>query len=298
MPTRLTDEQAAALTLGPESVSWRYSSDLRLFFGSLSALLMQVAHPTVGSGVRDHSNFQREPWARLFRTIDWVNLTIYAGQDAVEVSARLREMHKHIKGSNPDGSRYHALEPGAYAWVHATLIYSIVNGQRMFGAGMSRDEIERMYREWLGLGTLLGLRDGDLPSTWDGLLGYVDEMIAKRLGHNPTIDVVLRASARPARPESMPRWSDPLWKLMRLPMAHVLMLTGLGTLPPALRARLGIRWTHRQERELRLVAALSRALTPVLPESLRINGPAYLRARRGAIAHDEFAPASYRISAA
>jgi hypothetical protein len=47
-----------------------------------------------------------------------------------------------------------------------------------------------------------------------------------------------------------------------------------------------------------MVAALSRALTPVLPESLRVNGPAYLRARRRAIAHDEFAPASYRGSAA
>src|SRR5262245_52885253 len=142
---RLSEHEARALTLGPDSMSWRYTSDLRLFFGALTALLMQVAHPTVGSGVRDHSNFQREPWARLFRTIDWVNLTIYGGRDAVEVGARLREMHKHIKGSNPDGSRYHALEPGAYAWVHATLVYSIVNGQRMFGSGMSREDIERMY---------------------------------------------------------------------------------------------------------------------------------------------------------
>src|SRR6266545_5824838 len=113
MPTRLSAEQARALTLGPDSVSWRYTSDLRLFLASLSALLMQVAHPTVGSGVRDHSNFQAEPWARLFRTIDWVNLTIYGGRDAVEVSVRLREMHRQIRGTNPDGSRYNALEPGA-----------------------------------------------------------------------------------------------------------------------------------------------------------------------------------------
>jgi uncharacterized protein (DUF2236 family) len=296
MTTRLTPEQASAAVLGPESVSWRYGSDLRLFLGSLSALLMQVAHPTVGSGVRDHSNFQAEPWARLFRTIDWVNLTIYGGPDAVEVGARLREMHKRIRGTNPDGSRYHALEPGAYAWVHATLIYSIVNGQRMFGSGIGRDEVERMYREWLGLGALLGLRAGDLPATWDGLLGYVDDVIATRLRHNPTVDVVLRASARPARPESMPPWTDPLWRVLRLPMSHVLTLTGIGTLPPALRRRLGLRWTRRQERELRLVAALSRRLTPVLPEWARINGPVYLRARRAAIAHDEFAPASYRVS--
>lgn len=294
--SRLSEHEAIALTLGPDSVSWRYSSDLRLFFGSLTALLMQVAHPTVGSGVRDHSNFEAEPWARLFRTIDWVNLTIYGGPDAVEVSRRLREMHRQIKGSNPDGSRYHALEPGVYAWVHATLIWSVVHGQRRFGSGMEQAEVDRFYAEWLGLGRLLGIRDGDLPSTWDGFLAYFDETIATRLTHHPTVDTVLRASARPALPDSLPRWTMPLWRVLRLPMVHVLMLTGIGCLPPAVRERLGLRWTRWQERELKLLAAVSRSLTPVLPKSLRINGPAYLRARRKAIGRDVFAPASYRAA--
>jgi uncharacterized protein (DUF2236 family) len=296
MSNRLSELEARALTLGPDSASWRYSSDLRLFFGSLSALLLQVAYPTVGSGVRDHSNFQQEPWARLFRTIDWVNLTIYGGPDAVEVSALLREMHKHIKGTNPDGSRYHALEPEAYAWVHATLIYSVVNAQRLFGSGMRQDEVDRLYGEWLGLGRLLGLRDGDLPGDWTGFLVYFDGVIASKLGHNSTVDTVLKASARPAKPQSFPQWTDPVWRLVRLPLAHVLMLTGLGTLPPALRERLGLRWTRRQERELKLIAAVSRMLTPVLPKSLRINGPAYLRARRTAIGRDAFAPRGYRAA--
>jgi uncharacterized protein (DUF2236 family) len=292
----LTEQEARALTLGPDSVSWRYGSDLRLFLGSLSALLLQVAHPTVGSGVRDHSNFEREPWARLFRTIDWVNLTIYGGHDAVEVGTRLREMHRHIKGVNPDGSRYHALEPGAYAWVLATLVYSIVNAQRLFGSGMTGDEVDRLYREWLGIGRLLGIRDGDLPADWDGLLGYVDEMIATRLEHTTTVDTVLRAAARPARPESLPRWTEPLWRLVRLPMAHLLTLTGIGTLPPALRRRLGLRWTRWRDLEFRVVAASSRALTPVLPNAFLVNGPAYLRARRAAISRDAFAPRRYRAS--
>jgi uncharacterized protein (DUF2236 family) len=293
---RLSELEARALTLGPDSMSWRYSSDLRLFFGSLTALLMQVAHPTVGSGVRDHSNFQQEPWARLFRTVDWVNLTIYGGPAAVEVSERLREMHKNIKGTNPDGSRYHALEPGVYAWVHATLIWSIVDGQRRYGSGMTRGRVDQFYQEWLGLGRLLGIRDGDLPSTWDDFVEYFDEVIATQLTHHPTVDTVLKASARPARPDSLPPWTMPLWRVLRLPMAHVLMLTGVGGLPPAVRERLGLRWTKRQERELRVIAAVSRSLTPILPKSLRINGPVYLRARRKVIGRDAFAPRSYRAA--
>src|SRR2546422_11104235 len=163
---RLTEPEARARTLGPDSVSWRYSSDLRLFLGSLGALLLQVAHPTVGSGVRDHSNFQAEPWARLFRTVDWVNLTIYGGEDAIETGERLREMHRGIKGANPDGSRHHALEPGAYAWVHATLIHSAITGQRLVGTAMGDAEVRRFYREWLGIGRLIGVRDGGLPADW------------------------------------------------------------------------------------------------------------------------------------
>jgi uncharacterized protein (DUF2236 family) len=292
--SRLSEREAAALVLGPDSVAWRYGSDIRLFLASLSALLLQVAHPTVGSGVRDHSNFLREPWARLYRTVDWANLTIYGGTDAVEVGRRLREMHRRIRGINPDGSRYHALEPGAYAWVHATLIYSVVTAHRVFATPLSNAEIERYYREWLGIGRLLGLRDGDLPSDWDGLLRYVDDMVATGLEHTTTVDTVLRASARPARPRSMPRWSEPLWRIVRAPMAHVLTLTGIGTLPPGLREKFGLRWTKWQEREFAVIAKVSRALTPVLPKALRISGPGYLRARRGAIAHDEFAPRSYR----
>src|SRR5439155_24981919 len=110
---------------------------------------------------------------------------------AVEVSERLRAMHRGIKGTNPDGSRYHALEPGAYTWVHATLIWSVVNGQRTFGSDMSQAEVDRFYQEWRGLGRLLGIRDDDLPSTWDGFLEYFDGIIATQLEHHPTVDTVL-----------------------------------------------------------------------------------------------------------
>jgi uncharacterized protein (DUF2236 family) len=225
-----------------------------------------------------------------------VNLTIYGGPDAVEVGRRLRELHRGIKGTNPDGGRYHALEPGVYAWVYATLIWSIVDGQRRYGSGMTRDEVDRFYQEWLGLGRLLGIRDGDLPSTWDEFQRYFDEVITTRLTRHPTVDVVLGASARPALPDGLPQWTMPLWRAFRLPMAHVLMITGIGGLPPAVRERLGLRWTRRQERELRVIAAVSRSLTRILPKSLRINGPVYLRARRRAIAEDAFAPSSYRVA--
>lgn len=294
MVTRLSEAQARELTLGPDSASWRYVSDVRGYLAAGYALMLQVTHPTISSGVRDHSNFLREPWQRLFRTIDYVNLTVYSGLDAVEVTARLREMHKHIKGTNPDGSRYHALEPHAYAWVQATLVHTVVTVHERLATPLSQSEVDRLYQEWVGLGRLLGIRDGDLPEDWPAFQRYFDETVRTTLEHTETSDAVLASIARPARPPALPAWAEPLWRAMWAPAAHVLTLCTVGMLPPVLRERLGLRWTPWRARQLRTICSASRALGALLPKAFRITGPAYLRARATAIGGDEFAPARYR----
>ncbi|MDV6011180.1 oxygenase MpaB family protein [Haloechinothrix sp. LS1_15] len=290
----MADEWARELVLGPDSVSWQYASDIRGFFGAGYALVLQTAHPTVGAGVRDHSNYKAEPWQRLFRTLDYVNLTIYGGDDAVEVTRKLREMHKRIKGANPDGSRYHALEPEAYAWVQATLVRAIVDVNRWFIGTMTEQDHARLYQEWLGLARLLGIRQGDLPADWEGFDAYFDEMVSRRLERTTSAVDVVDSLARPARPPVLPRWTEPLWRVASWPASYVLRLATTGLLPPLLRQRLGLRWGPVRQVQLRAIAAVSRSLTPLLPRALRINGPQYLRARRAHIARDEFAPESYR----
>lgn len=287
---RLGEREARALTLGPDSVSWRCGSDARGFFAAGYALMLQVAHPTISSGVRDHSNFLSEPWARLWRTVDYVNLTIYSGLDAIEITARLREMHRSIKGANPDGSRYHALEPEAYAWVQASLVKTVVEVNERFVGPLRRADTERLYQEWRGLGRLLGIRAGDLPADWDAFQRYFDHMVATRLERTETGETVLRSLANPPRPPELPRWALPLWWLGRLPLRHLVMLCTVGMLPPALRERYGLRWSRWRDRELRAIEGLSRRLTPVLPEWVRISGPGYLAARQRAIRNNPLVP--------
>src|ERR1700738_3799736 len=116
------------ILVGPESVTWRSTSDARLYAVMLYPLLLQVAHPTVGAGVSDYSDFERRPWDRLLRTIDYVSLLVYCGPDAAPAGRRRRDVHNGFKGTRPDGQRYYALEPKAYAWVHAPLIDTYVRG--------------------------------------------------------------------------------------------------------------------------------------------------------------------------
>src|SRR4051794_41859285 len=104
------------------SIAWRYASDARTLMGAGAALVLQVAHPTVAAGVREHSNFQRDPWGRLLRTLDHTNLLLYGGPEAARATGeRVREKHKRNKGVAPHGTRHQAPEADAYAMVHATL---------------------------------------------------------------------------------------------------------------------------------------------------------------------------------
>ena len=276
-----SEEEASGLVLGPDTVAWDRVSDLRGFMLAGYALLLQVSHPTVGAGVSDHSDFESEPWDRLLRTVDYVNLSVYGGDEAVAVGRRLRELHRTIKGHKPDGERYHALEPEAFAWVHATLADSIVEAHARFARPMSPGEVQRFYGEFAGAGRLVGVRRRDLPPDWASFRAYFDGMVAERLEHTESVDRVLRALHNSPPPPMIP---DRVWRVLRVAPRRALWLGTVGPLPPVLRARFGITWTRANERELRALGAAMRALTPVLPQRAKVSGPDYLRWRRRDIA--------------
>jgi uncharacterized protein (DUF2236 family) len=65
-----------------------------------------------------------------------------------------------------------------------------------------------------------------------------------------------------------------------MPASRALWLGGIGLLSPALRRRLGVNWTRLDEAQFRALGRVSRALAPMMPERLRVTGPAQLRWRR------------------
>jgi uncharacterized protein (DUF2236 family) len=242
------------------------------------ALVLQVAHPTVGAGVSEHSSFQQDPWGRLLRTLDYACTMVYGGEAAArETGARIRATHKRIKGVRPDGQPYSALEPEAYAWVHATLAQGIVIAHERFGRRLDETQREELWAQWLALGPLLGIGRHDLPADWPGFCRYFDEMTMQRLQRTQAVDEVLTALARPAPPALA--LYRPLWPVLRMPLAHAILLSTVGLLSPALRVRLGIRWRRREETELQALAVALRSATPVMPSWLRNTGPGYLRWR-------------------
>jgi uncharacterized protein (DUF2236 family) len=281
-PVFPTERELERIIVGPQSVSWRYGSDVRLYFVILYPLLLQVAHPTVGAGVRDYSDFERRPWNRLLRTIDYVSLLVYGGPDAITAGRRLRELHKRFQGTRDDGKRYSALEPDAYAWVHATLLETYVAGHAHFGTPMTERETEQFYGEYRSLGRLIGVRERDLPDDWIEFRRYFEETVAHVLTRTESVDRVLHA-IRYVAPPPLPI-PGPLWRAIRIPAHRTLWLGGLGLMDAGLRERLGVRWRRVDEAQFRALGAVSRGLGAVLPERLKITGPQQLRWRRAAIA--------------
>lgn len=279
-----SDDEIARLTPARRSITRRRVSDGRLFANAGYVLLLQVAHPTVGAGVAEHSDFQAEPWVRLLRTLDFVNGFIYGDPaTAGNIGRAIRGMHTQIKGLGPDGARYHALEPEAYAWVHATLFHGFVSGHERFGRPFSTAESEELYGEWRGLGRLLGVRERDLPEDFAGFGVYFDTMVRERLTNNETVQAVLETLVTPASPPLPPAVAR-VWPLARVPLSTALRLATVGMLPPLLRDRFGLRWTRANDLELRAIGAVSRAATPLLPKAVRISGPGYLKWRADEIA--------------
>lgn len=287
-----TPEEVPALVPKPGSPVWRYGGDPRLLGTGSFAILLQVGHPTVGAGVSEFSEFRADPWGRLLRTLDYSYVMTYGGPDlAAEMGRRIREMHKHIKGVKPDGERYHALEPEAYAWVHATLAHAIVHGHKLLASGIPAGEIDQFYEEWRRAGRLIGVRERDLPETWAEFGEYFDRMVEERLERTAAVDEVLESLKEPIGPE-LPFLPEPVWRLIRVPASHQVSLVSAGLLGPTLRERYGISWSRRKERQLQVLAAASRATSPLLPRRFRVVGPSYLRWRREAIARGDAASPS------
>lgn len=278
----VTDPETPPRPLGPDSVAWRVGGDRRAVLAGGAALLLQVAHPVVGAGVKEHSTFLKDPWKRLDDTLQSLFSLIFAGERALDEAARLRELHKSIKGVDRHGARYHALNPEAYWWVHATLFETMLRYKDMLGEEISRSDQEAMYAEWRQLGRILGLREHHMPDTLDGFHAYLADVVENRLEDNDSVRDVL-ASLRLRGIPKPPLWFVPgiAWTAAKPINREVLRLTTTGLLPPRMREITGLEWTDRDEKRFRLLGKTIGVVGNRTPARLRLYKIAY-EAKRSA----------------
>ncbi|MGW5716376.1 oxygenase MpaB family protein [Amycolatopsis sp. NPDC003865] len=244
------------------TAAWKYFGDFRDGLLAGQVLVLQVAHPVVAAGVRDHSDYTSDPWTRLMRTGASLSIYVYGGAAGARFEAdRLRALHRSFTGV-ASGRRYSALDPLAYAWVHATLVKVPVDAQRFFGRPLSSSELEEYYAQMCDVGRMLGVRARDLPPDWAAFERYYDSMVAGFSG-NPTIDQLfetIRTVPKPVRwlPDSWWRWHG-----------RIQMFLLRATLPPTFRDRLNLQWTVADQRRFLRFARLVRILATPIPAGVR-----------------------------
>jgi uncharacterized protein (DUF2236 family) len=113
----------------------RVHADASMFVGGLRALLLQSLHPLAMAGVAQHSDYRGDPWGRLQRTSTFLAVTTYGtADDAQRAVDRVRGIHRHVRGTAPDGRPYHAADPHLLEWVHIAEADSFLLAHQLYGA--------------------------------------------------------------------------------------------------------------------------------------------------------------------
>lgn len=245
---------------GPESAIWHITKERRLLLASLSAILLQIAHPKVGAALDDHSTLQIDYRRRMRETYDIVD-TIVLGDavSAVRAIVIVRRMHDRVQGETEEnlatvgtGERYYANDPKLMRWVWATLVDQILVGYNTYVGPLSDAETRQFYREMKLFGRLVGMPEGTAPETLVSFDEYYRRMIDEELA-------VGNAGRRVA---------DGIIEQLSSP--SIGRFFAAATLPPPVRAEYDLPWGPVRHRLHGVFASLVRnAPIETLPDRLR-----------------------------
>lgn len=233
------------------------------------AILLQLAHPLVAAGVRDHSGYSAGRLGRLDRLHATVSamLDLTFGDEArvARAAARINAVHRRVHGrlrhettAFGAGTAYTATDPELLLWVHVTLLDSVPLAFERFVGPLTTAEKDDYCLRSVPTAEMLGIPRERLPAH----AREVQEILAAaqasgRLHVTPDARAI-------ARELLYPPLDDPT-----RPAAWLTRLVTLGLLPAAIRDAYHFGWNSRRDRAFRAVATVLRATWPRLPGVVR-----------------------------
>jgi uncharacterized protein (DUF2236 family) len=156
-----------------DGICWQiFANPVALFVGGVAAVLLELAEPSVRSGVWDHSSFRHDPAARLRRTGFAAMMTVYGPRSAaLGLIARVVRVHGHVAGVTPGGVAYRADDAHLLAWVQATAAFGFAAAYDAYVRPLSASERDRAFAEGMPAARLYGATGApDSVAAWDALL--------------------------------------------------------------------------------------------------------------------------------
>ena len=249
---------------GPHSISWRIHGDFpSMLVGGISALMLQLLHPLALAGVWDHSKFREDMLGRLRRTGQFIAATTFGSRgDAERLIARVKAIHRHIRGQAADGRPYSAEDPALLTWVHvAEVSHFLAAYLRYFDPRLPGTEQDRYYAEIALVAERLGATD--VPRSRAEIAAYY-QAIRPQLVCDERSREVCRVLLQAPAPSALAK-----------PFGALMMQAGIDLLPDWASAELGF---HQSALQRQLIRTGIGSTAPVLRWAVR-NGSSH-RARR------------------
>ena len=243
-----------------DAVIRQVSGEAVLLLGGGRALLMQLAHPKVAAGVADHSDFERDPFGRLRRTLEATYTIVFGTREEADLVGRqLWAIHDHVTGA-----QYHANDPELLMWVHATLVDTALRVHARFLRPLSDSEAARYYEDSVVVAEVLGVPRSLQPPDLAAFRQYTRDTV----GSLEVTDTARHLADAVLHPR-LPFVAEPGLALARALTA--------GLLPRPLRQQFGLGWNRNRKTALLLACAASRTVLPRVPTVVR-RAPATLLA--------------------
>jgi uncharacterized protein (DUF2236 family) len=264
---------------GPGSQMWRINREAVLLGAGPAALLLQIAHPLIAEGVAAHSDYPRDPFGRLRRTLRTTLAMVFGdGPEAERAVARLNRVHAAVQGAVVDPlarqasgtADYRALDPRLLLWVQATLILMSARAYESWVGPLLAADREAFWQEARAVGERLGIPTSVSPGTWPELEAWFEAML--RPGGPIVVTPTARRLARDIVRPPLPVVPGVLVDLAALP--------GLALLPARIRDDFAIPWTRTKALLAELLQRTIRAWVQAMPSSWRAMPAARAAERR------------------
>jgi uncharacterized protein (DUF2236 family) len=245
-----------------------------LLAGAGCAILLQLARPEVGYGVARHSDFVRNPLARLHGTLTYVYAVTAGTADDRAAAARfVSRMHAPVHApAAGDAPAYDARDPDLQLWVAATLYDTATRVYARALGDPPEAAADDLYLRYAVLGTALDVPPELWPRDRTAFAAYWRGSLAKL-----QVDDTIRAQADALwRAEAAPRWVRALMPLNRFVTA--------GLLPPRVREMYGMEWHADRQRRFDRLWSIVAVVYPRLPARLRTAPKRYYLRRLRAFA--------------
>ncbi|MEN3974995.1 oxygenase MpaB family protein [Emcibacter sp. SYSU 3D8] len=164
-----------------DSVSWRiFKNPITMFIGGVAAVILELAEPSVRSGVWEHSGFRGDPVRRLRRTGLAAMVTVYGARSVAQTMiAGVRRMHARVHGETASGVRYRAADADLLTWVQATASFGFAEAWSRYVQPLSKDELDRYYAEGDAAARLYGavdapMSDAERAALFDAMHGRLE----------------------------------------------------------------------------------------------------------------------------